>query len=135
MDVDVPLVWSLLGCTNNCRAPNLLGRGDGDGTPPATPLQPLGFGIPRSVSRRRRFIHPEAYPSKHQYTWSFTKHAQALPAASGARIQPGKEKRAPSHAPDHGSMEADSGITQRDLHGPTEGCTGSCSAHPGHRQS
>lgn len=101
MDVDVPPVWSLLGCTKDCRAPNLLGCGDRDGTPHSTtPLQPSGFSIPR---RRKRFIHPEAYPSEHQYMWSFTKHAQALAAASGARIGPGEENRAPSHAPDCGS--------------------------------
>ncbi|XP_052651255.1 uncharacterized protein LOC128145370 [Harpia harpyja] len=102
MDVDVPPVWSLLGCAKDCRAPNLLGCGDGDGTPhPMAPLQPSGLSIPR---RRRRFIHPEAYPSEHQYMWSFTKHAQAPLAASGTRIGPGEENRAPSHAPDGGSM-------------------------------
>lgn len=39
-------------------------------------------------------------------------HAQALPAALGARILPGKEERAPSPAPDHGSTGADVSITQ-----------------------
>lgn len=34
-----------------------------------------------------------------------------------------------------GPWEADRDITQQDLHAPTEGCNGMCSAHLGHHQS
>ena len=135
MEVDVLPLWSLLGSASDRRASNPLGRGYGDGTPHDL-LQPSSFSIPRRDSRRRRSsVHPEVYPPKHRYTRSFTEHAQALPAASGARNRPGQGQRAPSHAPDHRNMEAEGGITQQDLHGPTEGCGGCCSALPGHRQS
>lgn len=101
MDVDVPLVWSLLGCANDCQAPNTVGHGDGDGSSPVTPLWLLDFSISRSVSRqRRRFTHLEVCPSKHWYPWSFTTQARAL----GVRIWPEEEKHAPSYALDHGTM-------------------------------
>ncbi|XP_074695371.1 uncharacterized protein LOC141929579 isoform X1 [Strix aluco] len=129
VDGGLPALWTLLGCTNNCWALKLLGRGDGD-TPADPPAASPGTCPGEGGLSIQRFIHPNtstrgALPN--------TLRPCRLPR--GVRIQPGEENRAPSHASDHGDTEADGGITQRDLHGLTKGCTGSCSAPLGHRQS
>ncbi|XP_010577876.1 PREDICTED: uncharacterized protein LOC104839336 [Haliaeetus leucocephalus] len=69
MDVDMPPVWSLLGCAKDCWALNLLGCGDGDGTPPHDSPAAIGFqhpqekeGVypPRGLSIRTP-VHVELY--------------------------------------------------------------------------
>lgn len=64
-------------------------------------------------------------------------HAQALPAALGTRILPGKEECAPSPAPDRGSTGADVSSTQgsrmdtpRAVPGPALLLWGTISANP-----
>lgn len=97
---------------------------------PVTPLQPLDFCIPRSVSWRRRCIHPEAYSSTRQWLRSFTKRSGLASCLEGQELTRGGEMCSRSRSrPQEHPQRGD--ITQQDPHGPTEGCARSCSAHPG----